>query len=405
MIFTGGQGKEEQEKPFLEIPINDKTEYGTSDLIRLARRNYKSVRSYVIINPLQGKHLPVRPKKALNMMLRLSAMIKEKFGDERILCIGFAETATAIGAVAACVCGCDYIHTTRERISGVNDYFVFSESHSRFTEQKICSEKWETLIKNIDRIVFVEDEISTGKTIMAIITLLRKSGVVPESMHFAAASIVNVMNRENSLNFEEAGIQEICLLKTRNDQFDEIASAIEPDLSYLFAPGSLPEPAGDIPFFELKGKEDPRRGVSVKRYMNACKRFAEELYRSLAIEEGGVKNILMLGTEEFMFPVLYAGKLFEEKNPNLTVYNHATTLSPISPLPDSVYPISAAYCLRSVYDGHRETFLYNLASYDMAVIATDTDLESEKLKDVLRDIHRVFQFKEIKKTAAARWLV
>ncbi|MDR0644681.1 MAG: phosphoribosyltransferase family protein [Treponema sp.] len=383
-------------------------DYKAEDVIRLARRNYKGSRSYVIVNPLQGKHLPVHPKDALAMMQQLGRTVNETFRGERLLCVGFAETATAIGAAVAAVCNCAYIHTTRERVIGDdNDLtrgFVFSETHSRWPEQKLRSVNWEKLIRGVERIVFVDDEISTGKTIRTAIACLEEMGAIPcGALRFAVASIVNEVNEENAALFEEAGIQEVHLVKAANDEFEAVARAMEPDLSHLYDADDLPKTdRGDFTFFEIGGKEDPRSGVVIEQYIAACARFADELSETLALEPD-THRILLLGTEEFMFPVLYAAQFLERKNPGLSVYTHSTTCSPIAPCSQPGYPISSAYRLRSVYDCRRETFVYNLASYDRAVIATDSELDSKALIEIFGGVHRALVFAGVKKITAVKW--
>ncbi|MBR1646014.1 MAG: phosphoribosyltransferase domain-containing protein, partial [Selenomonadaceae bacterium] len=68
------------------------------DVLRVAKRLKNSRRNYLLVNPLQAKHLPTRPKFALEMMNSLGQRVAEKFSSARLV-IGFAETATAIGAV------------------------------------------------------------------------------------------------------------------------------------------------------------------------------------------------------------------------------------------------------------------------------------------------------------------
>ncbi|MDR0410749.1 MAG: phosphoribosyltransferase family protein [Treponema sp.] len=384
-------------------------QYKAEDLLLLARRNYEGSRRFVVINPFQGKHLPVRPEDALAMMEQLGRSVKETFQGERLLCVGFAETATAIGAVVAEVCGCAYIHTTRERSKEDSvDDFIFCETHSRWSEQRLRFRNWERLIRGVDRIVFVEDEISTGKTIRTLVSLLREKGAVlqepkRDSPRFAVASLVNELNARDSGLLYTDGIQEIYLVKAENNQFDSVASAMEPDLSLFYDADDLPEPDSESwAFFEIGGKVDPRNGLTKGRYGSACAVFAEELTSMLALEHD-VRRILLIGAEEFMFPALYVAQFLERKYPGLAVYTHSTTLSPIAPCSLPGYPISSAYRLRSVYDHARESFIYNLAPYDFAVIVTDSELDSAVLREVLRDTYRALAFAGVKQIAAVRW--
>ena len=75
--------------------------YTEQDLVRLAKRQNNKKRTYLVVNPLQGKHVPVRPGEAFSMFDCLAELLKKAYGSERLLLVGFAETATAIGAAAA----------------------------------------------------------------------------------------------------------------------------------------------------------------------------------------------------------------------------------------------------------------------------------------------------------------
>ena len=50
----------------------------------------------------------------------------------------------------------------------------FSEAHSHATEQKLVKDDIDRVINDIDRIVFIEDEVTTGNTIMNIIKIITK---------------------------------------------------------------------------------------------------------------------------------------------------------------------------------------------------------------------------------------
>ena len=147
--------------------------YQQKDLVRIAKRENNTKRSYLVVDPLQGKHVPVEPSKALNLFKSLAEKLQGKYEGERLLLIGFAETATAIGAQAAITLGTKYIQTTREVIPDAR-YLFFSEAHSHATEQKLVKDDIDRVINDIDRIVFIEDEVTTGNTIMNIIKIITK---------------------------------------------------------------------------------------------------------------------------------------------------------------------------------------------------------------------------------------
>ena len=123
------------------------------------------------MDPLQGKHIPVVTSKALDLFAALADTFWEKYKDEKLLLVGFAETANALGAQAAITVGADYIQTSREVIPGVN-FLFFSEEHSHATEQKLVIDDIDRVAAETDRIIFIEDEVTTGKTIRNIISIL-----------------------------------------------------------------------------------------------------------------------------------------------------------------------------------------------------------------------------------------
>ena len=103
-------------------------EYVENDLVRIAKRENNTRRSYLVVDPLQGKHIPVVPSRALKLFSSLAETIRDEYNDENLLLVGFAETATAIGAQVAISIGAKYIQTTREPIHDV-EYLFFSEEH------------------------------------------------------------------------------------------------------------------------------------------------------------------------------------------------------------------------------------------------------------------------------------
>ncbi len=74
--------------------------YTAADTLRIAKRYNNPKRSYLLVNPLQAKHIPVSPAAALEMMGALGDQVAAKYPEARLV-IGFAETATAIGAAVA----------------------------------------------------------------------------------------------------------------------------------------------------------------------------------------------------------------------------------------------------------------------------------------------------------------
>ena len=158
----------------LQRKQTESVKYTEQELAAVAKRENNKKRTWLVVNRLQGKHVPVSPGKALRMFGSLAELLLEEYRGERLLLIGFAETATAVGAAVAEKLGALYIQTTREQIQDV-EYFYFSEQHSHATEQKLVKDDLDRVMERVDRIIFIEDEITTGNTIRNIIELLKKA--------------------------------------------------------------------------------------------------------------------------------------------------------------------------------------------------------------------------------------
>ena len=347
--------------------------YSESQLIAIARRENNNKRNYLVINKLQGKHIPAVPSKALKMFYELAELIKKEYAQERLLIIGFAETATAIGAVLAVCTDSLYIQTTRENVKGAA-YLYFTESHSHATEQRLVRESFESALDRIDRIVFAEDEITTGNTILNIVNVIKKEFHVKIS--FSAASIINSMDKEAERTYKEQNISCHYLLKTNHEIYGRWAERFKIDGTYVGLIKDLEGVRWNTNIFELEadGYQNARCITKGKEYQNACEKLWQqiktEIFSSCSkIEKKESSKILVLGTEEFMYPALYAAFKMEEMGYNVKF--HATTRSPIIVSDSYAYPLHEKFELRSLYDKDRVTYIYELDRYDKVFIITD----------------------------------
>lgn len=343
--------------------------YSHEDLVRVAKRQNNNKRGYLVVNPMQGKHVPVSPGQALNLFTDLAKVVENEFGDDRLLVIGFAETATAIGAQVAVSLDAKYMQTTREIIPDV-DYIYFSEAHSHATEQKLVKDDIDAIVKDIDRIVFVEDEVTTGNTIMNIITILKK--MYSQEIQFSVLSLLNGMD-EGALNrYAQQGISVFYLLKTNHETYDEIANTYAGDGEYFNCKDEVSE--APFVFYNVEGKLNPRRLLDSKAYYEANEKLAKTIKEKLGFEKS--QRILVIGSEECMYPALFVGSRIEECG--CVVKCHSTTRSPIEVSSEDAYPLKARYELNSLYDSERRTFIYNLDRYDCVIVITDSGLKEKE---------------------------
>jgi len=342
--------------------------YCEKDLVRIAKRENNTKRSYLVVNPLQGKHVPVSPSMALALFSNLAEELRGKYSGEKLLLIGFAETATAIGAQVAVSLETKYIQTTREVIADV-DYLFFSEEHSHATEQKLVKDDIDKEIDDTDRIIFVEDEVTTGNTILNIINVLKKQ--YSKSLKYAVASLLNGMTNEYLETYKNEDIDLYYLVKTDHSRYGEIADSYTGNGQYYeindFAKSK-------ISVIDIEGYMNARRVVESKNYELACSKLSNKVIEHLGANY--VDSVLVVGTEEFMFPALYIGKRLEEKG--YKVRCHSTTRSPITVSKESDYPLHTGYALRSLYDSNRETFIYDIDHYDQVIVITDAKFADEQ---------------------------
>lgn len=375
--------------------------YKLNDLIAPAKRENNSKRNFLLVNRLQGKHVPVRPKESLELFSALAKEIafpqhslsaemplalSESSSELRsggalpgdgLLVIGFAETATAIGAHVAIRLGARYIQTTRENYKDC-DYLFFSEEHSHASEQRLIRNELDKAVGHIHDILFVEDEITTGKTIRNIVRLLRKT--YGDSIRFHAASLINAMDQKSEKLFAREYIRCYFLLKADHSLYDEAASQVSTDGSVL---SLYPSPKGEqiscdniegseLSFTEISGRIDARRLCYGKDYEKACRRLQDQLQPYiLAGLSSQTEQILVLGTEECMYPAIFVGAELERHG--YQVRTHSTTRSPICVSREEGYPLQTRFDICSPYEESRKTFIYNLQTYDSIYVITDAD--------------------------------
>lgn len=328
----------------------------------VAKRDNNPKRNYLVLNRLQGKHVPVSPQKALKYIQDLAVLVEKAYRGERLLLIGFAETATGIGAALAVKLGTYYMQTTRENIGDI-EFLYFTEAHSHASQQRLVKDDLDRVIGEIDRIVFVEDELTTGNTVCNIVSLIRRTYLCP--VKFAALSLINGMEPPALERFAGEKIELHWLEKVDYRDFPRRAEAVKGDGEY-FGPHVQEEGGREPVYWEASSYVNARRLTKGSVYQRACEALWEQFQAHN--EKLWGKRILVLGTEELMYPALYLGSCLEEEN---EVICHGITRSPILVSREQDYLLCRRFELVSLYERERKTFVYNLESYDQAIVITD----------------------------------
>lgn len=343
------------------------------EAVGVCKRMNNKKRDFLFVNRHQGKHFPVSPNAILEMYHELSDLANTIFLNERIAIVGFSETATAIAHyMASELNNCHYvIKTTREVYDNKIPLIEFKEVHSHAQTHLLYGDL-EKLIR-CERIVFVEDEITTGNTIMNFIKAFNKINAGQVQFKYGVISILNWQSEQDAQMFECLGIPTVCLLrgnliqsnvKVPNVVVSEhvvelFNNMVEGDRFGIIKPSRFKKQSAEIGnlVFNAVGLQD-------------C--FAE-------YDGHATKNILVIGTEEFMYLPLQIANFIEKKT-NADIIFHATTRSPIIPNKCSdEYAINTSEVITSPY-ADRETYIYNLKRYDKVIIITDAPDVTGKFK-------------------------
>ncbi|WP_211303362.1 phosphoribosyltransferase domain-containing protein, partial [Streptomyces milbemycinicus] len=109
--------------------------------------------------------------------VRLGRRVRELLGDEaaaRAVVLGYAETATGLGHSVADGLGlAPYLHSTRRPVAGVAPVGGFEEEHSHATSHLLLPED-PALLATDGPLVLVDDEFSTGRTVLNTIAALHR---------------------------------------------------------------------------------------------------------------------------------------------------------------------------------------------------------------------------------------
>lgn len=189
----------------MDIKIKDNIyDFKIEDLISVGKRLNNTKRSFLFMSKLLGKHTEIKPniskitgymladtmtngttfdnklfKSYIDDCCNKDDELKinnefEKYIDinEKSLILGFAESGTGLGMAVSCaIKDSYYIMTTREEITDVKSIFDFKEEHSHISSH-MCYLKDINNLLDADRIILVDDEITTGNTLINCIKSL-----------------------------------------------------------------------------------------------------------------------------------------------------------------------------------------------------------------------------------------
>lgn len=352
--------------------IENKSRFPLDDIIGIAKRKNNPKRDFLFVNKLMGKHIEVAAVKSLQLFEDLYKEVAKALYGKKVLIIGFAETATAIAQyiMHQSILRNDfnavyYAQTTRENIIAPRDVkcISFEEEHSHATTQKLYIHND---LPEYDVILFVEDEITTGNTIL---NTIEKLG---QTKNYAVASFLNLQNQENINRFEQKKIERIALIFGKMKQDLPIITLDDSETTNQFDNKKTPVKRYIHPS-DIRIGKTPKEFItyidlSVKRVLN------DDKIKNLPTNH----NIPFIGTEEFMYVPMLCASLCD------TTFR-ATTRSPIC-IDHKV--ITSRTALNSFYDSERLTYLYNVTSDEMITI-TDVPTDKPNTISVIPYLHNL----------------
>lgn len=388
---------------------------GDTSIITVEHRSGNKKREFLFVNKNQGKHIPTEPMNVVGMVSKLAFKVNEGIPENSdVLVVGFAETATALGEMLfnACTNAVYYLETTREDCAPCKKMLEFREEHSHATEQYIYGDM--SRLPHYDYILFVDDEISTGKTILNFITEFEKLG---NSCKYGVASICNWQNADAIARYNELGIDRFMLISGElEDAGRKMDVEVLPDEREYAAKRCLlsRQERESVNMVHLDSWNNSNRFMLTrtghgKLVVQDTNLISDMWHDILNIADKHSKEsmvdrynnkALFIGTEECMYiPIMlayYATSMFGE------VLTHSTTRSSIDIIKgcengDIREGIVSKYKLHSAYDSDRNTYIYNLDKYDFIFVICDKTMTKEFVDDMTsalvhmgNDAHDIF---------------
>lgn len=306
-----------------------------------------------------------------------------------VVTIGYAETATGLGRMVAGQLGSYYIHSTRHTGDGTAQYSAFQESHSHATDHRILAREPQRL-NTARTIVLVDDELSTGATIINTIRSLHASA--PQA-NFVIAALIDVRQQQDRERMDglakELGISIASAALGRGQV--KLPSDVLQRGMLLVEELQQPSPQqtersghAEVRMLQAQLPDLPadRYGDDASRsdaYMLQMKQAAATAAQALP---QGSSKVAVVGTEEFIHaPLLLAQSLAEQIDAQ--VLFSTTTRSPIAAVDREDYAIRNAISFSShddTVDGPGVRFAYNLnQEFDAIILIPEPGTDPELL--------------------------
>ncbi|MFJ8842111.1 phosphoribosyltransferase [Streptomyces cyaneofuscatus] len=372
------------------------------ELLGLAlRRNPK--RAHLLVSNVLGKHVPQKPSVVYGAGYGLGERVRALLGaDEarRAVVLGYAETATGLGhAVADGLRDAPYLHSTRRPVAGVAQAGGFEEAHSHATSHLLLPEDPELLAGGAEAstLVLVDDEFSTGNTVLNTIRALHESHPRERYVIVALVDMRSAGDRDRLTAFAaEIGARVDLVTRSSGtvtlpegvlERGQALVAAQEAEQAgqaekAVAAPAPITRvdldwPA-EVPDGGRHGFTPDHRAALEAALPGLAERIAGAL-------TGHARRVLVLGFEELMYAPLRLGTALEAVlGSGAEVRYSTTTRSPVLAVDDPGYAIRTRLVFPAhddPADGPGDRYAYNVAGagFDAVVAVVDSIADTPEL--------------------------
>lgn len=383
------------------------------ELLGLAlRRNPK--RAHLLVSNVLGKHVPQKPSVVYGAGYELGERVRALLGEDRAgraVVLGYAETATGLGhAVADGLRDAPYLHSTRRPVTGVAQAGGFEEAHSHATSHLLLPENPELLAgggtgSDASVLVLVDDEFSTGNTVLNTIRALhashpreryvivalvdmRSAGDRDRLTAFAAeiGARVDLVTRSSGTVTLPEGVLERGQALVAAQEAEQATPAGEPvERAAPVTRVGLGWPEG-VPDGGRHGFTPAHRAALEAALPGMAERIAAELGDDPRQgHDGSPRRVLVLGFEELMYAPLRLGTALEAAlGADAEVRYSTTTRSPVLAVDDPGYAIRTRLVFPAhddPADGPGDRYAYNVAGagFDAVVAVVDSAADTPEL--------------------------
>jgi hypothetical protein len=305
----------------LEVRVK-RSDWPLSDLLGFASR-YNLQRGYLFVSKVLGKHIPVRPYVMARIYYDLAKAIAELEPEMPYVAIAMAETATGLGGGVFHYINRFYpsapglfLHTTRYMLERPVALSV-DESHCHARDLLAywpVTDKGKEIFSWARTLILIDDEISTGRTLMELAKGYLR--VNPDVTKVIFASIASFLPAEARLD-----------LSGRCPVPLSFVSLLEGSFRFIPSGGGL-----DLPTFNSVGDWAPKDAYLKRDYGRLGLLSGEstiwlgELRSRLRLDKS--RPVQILGTGEFMWPPYLLAKALEDDG--FDVCYQSTTRTPIA---------------------------------------------------------------------------